>query len=418
MSTTLEANATEDQSQTAAQLPRADSCVVVIFGASGDLSKRKLMPALFNLACEGCTGRRFEVLGVGRTPLTDEEFRSQMREAVSKAKDTRDFNEAQWQDLEPRLSYMIGDPNDNNIQEELAERLGQMAAGGSSPNRLFYLSVPPSVTQTVIEGLGSAGLAAQENGWSRIIVEKPFGRDLDSARALNGVINRVFRESQVYRIDHFLGKDTVQNIFVFRFGNSLFEPIWNRNYIDYVEITGAETLGVGGRAGYYEEAGALRDMVANHLLQILTLTAMEPPVAFDADAVREEKVKVLRAIRPMSPEEVKLRAVRGQYGPGHMDGQPVPGYRQEPGVPAASAIDTYAAIEFRIENWRWAGVPFYVRTGKRLARTATEVAVHLKRTPQALFRARRPTAWNRTSLCCACSRTKASRWPSSPSAPA
>ncbi len=386
MSTTLEENAAEIASPAAAyQLPKADSCVVVIFGASGDLAKRKLMPALFNLACEGCTGRRFEVLGVGHTHMTDEEFRTQMREAVAKAKDTRDFNEDQWRDLESRLSYMIGDPNDNGIQEELAHRLGQMVANGSSPNCLFYLSVPPSVTQNVIEGLGSAGLASEDKGWSRIIVEKPFGRDLASARDLNGVIGRVFRENQVFRIDHFLGKDTVQNIFVFRFGNSLFEPIWNRNYIDYVEITGAETLGVGGRAGYYEEAGALRDMVANHLLQILTLTAMEPPVAFDANAVREEKVKVLRAIRPMTADEVKTRAVRGQYGPGEVDGQPVPGYREEAGVPPGSLIDTYAAIEFRIENWRWAGVPFYVRTGKRLASAGTEVAVHLKRTPQALF---------------------------------
>lgn len=368
-----------------ASLPRGESCVVVIFGAAGDLSRRKLLPALFNLACEGCTGGRFEVLGVGRTPLTDEQFREQMHEAVSKAKDTRDYDENRWPEFASRLSYMIGDPNDDGVQEELAGRLTAMAADGSSANHLFYLSVPPSVTANVVDGLSRAGLAHREDGWSRIIIEKPFGRDLATARELNAAVGRVFREEQVYRIDHFLGKDTVQNILVFRFGNSMFEPIWNRNYIDYVEITGAETIGVGSRAGYYEEAGAVRDMIANHLLQILTLTAMEPPAAFDADSVREEKVQVLRSIRPMSPEEVKLRAVRGQYGPGAVDGQDVVGYRQEKGVATQSLIETYAAIEFRIENWRWAGVPFYVRTGKHLARTVTEIAVHLKRTPQSLF---------------------------------
>jgi len=233
--------------------------------------------------------------------------------------------------------------------------------------------------------LGESGLAHEDGYWSRIVIEKPFGRDLESAKALNAEVLQVFKESQVYRIDHYLGKETVQNILVFRFGNSMFEPIWNRNYVDYVEITAAESAGVGTRAGYYEEAGALRDMVANHLLQLLTLTAMEPPIAFDADNVREEKVQVLRSIRRLKPEQVADRTVRAQYGPGEIDSEKVKGYREEEGVKAGSQTETYAAVEFHISNWRWSGVPFYVRTGKHLGRNLTEIAVHLKRTPQALF---------------------------------
>jgi len=242
----------------------------------------------------------------------------------------------------------------------------------------------------IVKHLGDAGLANEDGHWSRVIIEKPFGRDLESAKALNATVAEVFKESQIYRIDHYLGKDTVQNILVFRFGNSMFEPIWNRNYVDYVEITAAESLGVGSRAGYYEGAGALRDMVANHLLQLLTLTAMEPPVAFDADNVREEKVQVLRSIRRLKPEQIAERTVRAQYGPGVVDGEKVKGYKEEEGVAPGSTTETFAAIEFHVSNWRWSGVPFYVRTGKRLARHLTEIAVHLKRTPQALF-ARTPT---------------------------
>ncbi|MEJ7577154.1 MAG: glucose-6-phosphate dehydrogenase [Pyrinomonadaceae bacterium] len=363
----------------------AQQCVVVIFGASGDLARRKLVPALYNLASGNGAAGNFKILGVGRTQMTDEEFTNQMRDAVQSAKDTDDFAEDKWRGFAGRLNYMVGDPNDDGVHEELAARLDELKRDGAGTNYLFYLSTPPSVAPSIIKGLSAAGLASETEGWRRIIIEKPFGRDIQSARELNAVVASAFKEHQVFRIDHYLGKETVQNILVFRFGNTIFEPIWNRNYVDFVEITAAETVGVEGRAAYYEEAGALRDMVANHLLQLLTLTAMEPPVAYDAESVREEKVQVLRSIRAMTPEQVAERTVRARYAAGTIDNQTVPAYEAEPGVNENSQIETYAAVEFRIENWRWAGVPFYVRTGKRLARRVTEVVVHFKRTPQALF---------------------------------
>ena len=366
-------------------LPSGDSCLLVIFGASGDLTRRKLIPGLYNLACVGCMNPHFEVLGIGRTPMTSESFRDGMREAVHGSVDAREFNDSGWRDFENRLHYFVGDVNDVQFYNRLRDRLDEMERAGSSPNRLFYVSTPASVAGPIIEGLAQAKLNHRDHGWARIILEKPFGHDLESARMLNEAVHRVFEEQDVYRIDHYLGKETVQNILVFRFGNSLFEPVWNRNYIDYVEITAAETVGVEGRAAFYEETGALRDMVANHLLQLLALTAMEPPIAFDADSVRGQKVQVLRSIRPMTPEEVATRAVRGQYGPGTSGGKQVPGYRQEPNVSSNSLTETYAGVQFYIDNWRWAGIPFYIRTGKRLARQLSEIRVHLKRTPQALF---------------------------------
>src|ERR1700723_1152315 len=383
MSAIIQASPLEKFSQE--PLPTGDSCVLVIFGASGDLTKRKLIPGLYNLACVGCMNPEFEVLGIGRTPMSSEEFRKQTGEAAAKSKDTRDFNESGWTDFETRLQYMEGDINNPNFYPQLRARLEEMRKSGSSPNHLFYVSTPASVAGPIIGGLGAAGLNRRDRGWTRIVLEKPFGRDLESANALNDVVHGVFDETAVYRIDHYLGKETVQNILVFRFSNSLFEPVWNRNYIDYVEITAAETVGVESRAAFYEETGALRDMVANHLLQLLALTAMEPPVAFDADSVREQKVQVFRSIRPMSVEDVARFTVRGQYGSGVIDGKPAPAYRQELGVNPNSATETYAAVKFQIENWRWAGVPFYIRTGKRLARNLTEIRVHLKPTPQALF---------------------------------
>ena len=383
MSATVQATPTREVSPPV--LPKADSCVLVIFGATGDLTHRKLMPALYDLASVGCMSSVFEVLGTGRTKLQDQEFRERMRQGTSQSKDARDYSDEKWQQFAQHLHYIVGDPNDGAFYPKLADELERMRVAGSSPNRLFYVSTPASMAAPIVEGLGAAGLARNDKGWSRIVMEKPFGRDLQSARALNKVVENVFEEKDVYRIDHYLGKETVQNMLVFRFGNSLFEPVWNRNYIDYVEITAAETLGVESRASFYEETGALRDMMANHLLQLLTLTAMEPPVAFDADSVREEKVQVLRSIRPMSREEVARRTVRGQYGPGVVDAKSVQGYRQEPNVSPNSTTETFAAVEFFVDNWRWAGVPFFVRTGKRLSRSLTEIAVHFKRTPQALF---------------------------------
>jgi glucose-6-phosphate 1-dehydrogenase len=380
---------TEPFKITAPTLPKAGSCLLVIFGGTGDLTRRKLIPALYDLACIGCTNPTFDVLGVGRTQLTDDQFQERMHEGAAKSNDARNYSESGWSEFATRLHYLVGDANHPDFYPKLKSKITEMQKNGASKNILFYVSTPASLAPPIVEGLGQSGLARNTEGWTRIVLEKPFGHDLKSAQELNEIVSHVFDENSVYRIDHYLGKETVQNIMVFRFGNSMFEPIWNRNYIDYIEITAAETLGVENRAAFYEETGALRDMVANHLLQLLTLTAMEPPVAFDADSVRELKVQVLRAIRPMTVDEVAKHTIRGQYGPGKINGVDVPGYRQEPGVNPDSRTETYVAVEFHVDNWRWAGVPFYIRAGKRLANQLTEIAVHFKRTPQALF-ARNP----------------------------
>ncbi len=364
-----------------------EPCTVVIFGASGDLARRKLLPALYALSLEHRLPIGLTVVGVGRRPVDDAEFRRQMQEAVAEHGRTGPPEPAEWDSFAQNLFYQALDVQNPAAYGRLAERLaaldGERDSGG---NYLFYLATPPSAFAPIATGLSRVGLSrAYPPSWRRVVVEKPVGHDLASARELNRIIRESFDETQVYRIDHYLGKETVQNILVFRFANGIFEPVWNRAHVDHVQITVAESLGVEGRGAYYEEAGALRDMVQNHLLQLLCLVAMEPPVSFGADHVRDEKTKVLQAVHPIRPEDVDRMAVRAQYGRGAILGEPVPGYREEPGVSPGSTTETYAAVRFELDNWRWAGVPFYLRSGKRLSRRLTEIAIQFRRPPQLLF---------------------------------
>ncbi len=363
-----------------------DPCALVIFGASGDLTRRKLVPALLNLRRNGLLPNGFAVIGVSRKPMSDEEFGRQLREDMKRA-GADDVPDEEWAAFTSRLRYVPGDFVDAATHQRLAAVLSEVeTAQGTKGNALFYLATPPDAFAPVIQQLGAAGLVKETpSTWRRVVIEKPFGRDLDSARALNADILAVLRERQIYRIDHYLGKETVQNILVFRFANGIFEPIWNRRYIDHVQITVAESIGIEGRGSYYESAGALRDMVQNHILQLLALVAMEPPVSLVADRVRDERVKVLEAIRPMTPEQVLERTVRGQYGDGFVGGEKVAGYRQEPNVNEASSVETFAAMKLYLENWRWAGVPFYLRTGKRLPVRDTEIVIQFRRPPLLFF---------------------------------
>jgi glucose-6-phosphate 1-dehydrogenase len=360
---------------------------MVIFGASGDLTKRKLLPALVNLTRDRLLPREFAVIGLARRPMADADFRrklgDELREFMRQPVDAE-----LWKSLEPRVFYLSGDLRDPATYRSLSERLARCdREHHTAGNYLFYLATAPEYFAEAARQLGESGLARQDEGhWRRVVIEKPFGRDLASAKALNRELRQVLDERQIFRIDHYLGKETVQNILVFRFANGIFEPLWNRRYIDHVQITVAETVGVEDRGGYYDKAGALRDMVPNHLCQLVSLIGMEPPASLDGDAIRDEQVKLLKAVHPIAANEATRMAVRGQYGKGQEDGKPVPGYREEPNVPRDSRTETFVAMKLTVDNWRWADVPFYLRTGKRLTKRHTEIVIQYRRAPHLLFR--------------------------------
>jgi glucose-6-phosphate 1-dehydrogenase len=369
------------------RLPRVpEPGVIVIFGASGDLTARKLIPALYDLAAQRLLPLEFAVVGISRTELSHEEFRQRLRDALDEHRSGRVSDDV-WASFSKSIFYLAGDSKKPETYEELKDFLRELdAERGTEGNRIYYLSSSPSLFGAIVERLGEAGMSEEEDGsYARLVVEKPFGRDLTSARELNGDIRRYFEETQIYRIDHYLGKDTVQNILALRFSNGIFEPVWNQHYVDHVQITVAEDMGVGTRGAFYEEAGALRDIVQNHVMQVLCLTAMEPPVTFDAESVREEKVKVLKAVRPIPEDEVENYAVRGQYARGWVFGEEVEGYRKEEDVAPDSCTETYVALKVFVDNWRWAGVPFYIRAGKRMPKKATEIAIQFKPTPHTPF---------------------------------
>jgi glucose-6-phosphate 1-dehydrogenase len=364
---------------------RVPECALVIFGANGDLTKRKLLPALYRLAYDRRLAAGFAVLGVSRTPMTDDEFRQKMCAAVKEFREDSPFDEDVWNAFAQGLFYMAGDIYDAAMYTAMDARLKEIeAARHTGGNALFYLSTQPSQYIPIAQGLGAANLG-KGSGWRRIVVEKPFGHDLASARELSDQLHNAFAEPEVYRIDHYLGKETVQNILAFRFGNGIFEPLWNRRYVNHVQITAAESIGVEGRGAYYQEAGSLRDMIQNHLVQVLATVAMEPSATFRATSVRDERSKLLRSIRVMTPEEVMQNTVPGQYGPARIGGEDVPGFRQETGVKPDAQTDTYAAVTFLVDNWRWAGVPFYLRSGKRLPKRVTEIAIQFNEAPLTIF---------------------------------
>ena len=358
---------------------------LVIFGATGDLAHRKLLPALYNLAHEGALPERLELIGIARSSYSDEEFRAMARESIERFSRTKPDRQV-LAGLLDDLRYIPGSFDQDEVYAQVKQCIEVFEERAGYPlNRVFYMSTAPEFFPVIAERIGASGLESCGEADTRLVIEKPFGYDLASARELNAELLEVFRESQIFRIDHYLGKETVQNLMAFRFSNTLFEPVWNRNFIEQVQITAAEDIGIGGRAGYYDRAGALRDLVQNHMLQLLSLLTMEPPSSFDADRVRDEKVKVLEAIVPPAVEQVPEMALRAQYGPGVVGGKQVPGYRQEEGVPEDSRTETYAALRLHVSNWRWAGVPFYLRTGKRLTRQVTEIVVTLRPVPHVAF---------------------------------
>ena len=364
-----------------------DPCLMVIFGGTGDLTKRKLIPALYNLATQKLLVNEFAIIGIGSSERSNDTFREQLSKDMKEFA-TEEINSDLWSWFLPRVHYVQGDFKDPGLYQRLKKVQEDVCAEHKiPPNFLYYLASAPMFFGEIVRQLGTAQLVQQSpNSWRRVIVEKPFGNDLESARALNIEIKEILRESQIYRIDHYLGKETVQNILVFRFGNGIFEPVWNRRYVDHIEITAAETVGVEMRGGYYETSGALRDMVPNHLFQLLSLTTMEPPISFSADAVRDEQAKILHAVQIPTPEDVLSETIRGQYGEGMIQGKHVPAYRSEANVNPNSATETFVALKLMIDNWRWADIPFYLRTGKRLAKRDTEITIQFRQAPLRLFR--------------------------------
>ncbi len=364
---------------------KPSATVLAIFGAGGDLTWRKLVPALYSLHCGSWLPEHIAIIGIDRKQMTDQQFRQHLREGVAQFAPQCPLTKESWGEFARRITCQVGEIDDQETYRILADNLDTIDKEWKAPaNRIFYLAVPPMVVESIARHLGHAKMAGNDHR-HRIVVEKPFGRDLHSARKLNAALTRIFDETQIYRIDHYLGKETVQNILAFRFANSLFEPIWNRRYIDHVQITVAEDLGVGHRGSYYDHAGALRDMVQNHLSQVLCLIAMEPPVNYAADEIRNKKVDVLRAIRPIPQDHMHKNAVRGQYGPGWIRGQYVQGYRGEPNVDPESSTDTFAAIKYLVDSWRWQDVPFYLRTGKRLPRKESLVVIQFRPVPHQSF---------------------------------
>jgi glucose-6-phosphate 1-dehydrogenase len=373
--------------ETAAAVPQTGPCVMVIFGATGDLTARKLFPALYNLAKSNLLSRELAIVGIGRNDYSEEQFRKIIGDKLQRFATTNvDGDLREW--LLKRLYYVGGEFGDPTLYTRLAQTLGEVDKNHNTHgNYFFYLATSPTYFGVITDHLGASDLACERDGhWRRIVFEKPFGSDLESAKTLNRQVRKVISENQIFRIDHYLGKETVQNILVFRFGNGIFEPIWNRRYVDHVQITVAETVGVEQRGGYFDVAGTLRDMVPNHLFQLLSLTTMEPPISFKSDTVHDEQSKILHAIQPLDAKDVLTCTVRGQYGEGQLNGERAPAYRAEQGVPPNSRTETYVALKLKIDNWRWADVPFYLRTGKRLAGRHTEVAIQFKRAPLVLFR--------------------------------